>query len=109
MTTKGTKEKKGENLCTLRLAGRPPNGPADRMITSSSTVLSAGKISAFTRACATVSGCIIFLRGASGQSVFQIAVSVAPGRSAITRKDDATGNCGAGSGKRADLTCGKYS
>ncbi len=85
MTTEGTEEHRGETLCTLRLAGSPQSVPADGIITSSSTVLSAGKTSVFTSACATVSGCIIFLRGASGQSVFQIAVSVAPGRSAITR------------------------
>src|SRR3989442_8791 len=33
----------------------------------------------------TVSGSIIVLRGAAAQGMFQIAVSVAPGRSAITR------------------------
>src|SRR5438132_13446305 len=85
MTTEGTEEHRGETLCTLRLAGSPQSVPADGIITSSSTVLSAGKTSMFTSACATVSGCIIYLRGASGQSVFQLAVSVALGRSAITR------------------------
>jgi hypothetical protein len=59
--------------------------PALGKIVSSSTVLSVGTKSAFTTACATVFGDIIFFRGASGQKVFQIAVSVAPGRSAITR------------------------
>src|SRR5712691_10341581 len=59
--------------------------PALGRIANSSTVLLAGSTSAFTTAVATVFGTIIFFRGASGQSVFQMSVSVAPGMSAITR------------------------
>jgi len=59
--------------------------PALGRMVNSSTVLSAGRFRAFTTASATVFGDIIFFRGASGQNVFQIAVSVAPGSNAITR------------------------
>src|SRR6266705_6900858 len=59
--------------------------PALGRIANSSTVLLAGSTSAFTTAVATVSGANIFFRGASGQSVFQMSVSVAPAISAITR------------------------
>ena len=51
----------------------------------SSTVLCGGTFNAAIRACAITAGGIIFFRGALGHSVFQMAVSVAPGRSAITR------------------------
>jgi len=70
---------------TLRLDRRPYRVPAVGKMVSSSTVLSSGRVSALTNACATVSADIIFLRGASGHSVSQMSVSVAPGNSAITR------------------------
>ena len=50
-----------------------------------STVLFSGKSNAAIKAFATVCGDIIFVRGAVGQRVLQISVSVAPGNRAITR------------------------
>src|SRR5215472_2364614 len=61
------------------------SGPVVGCSLISSTVLFSGRDSAHTSAVATVSGDIIFLRGASGHSAFQMSVSVAPGMSAITR------------------------
>src|SRR5690349_15661572 len=68
-------------LFELRDHRAPPGGK----ILISSTTLSRGSFRALTTASATADAGIIFFRGASGQNVFQIAVSVAPGRSAITR------------------------
>src|ERR1035438_4001348 len=59
--------------------------PPEGRTTIFSTVVFSGKRSAFTTVLATLSADIILRRGACGHSVFQIAVSVAPGISAITR------------------------
>src|SRR5712692_148130 len=69
-------------LCIVLLAYKVP---AVGRISRFSTVALAGRRIAPMTAWATVAGDIILLRGASGQSVFQISVSVAPGSRPITR------------------------
>src|ERR1700678_108577 len=61
------------------------NVPIEGRTTSFSTVVSSGSSSASMTVRATASGDIILRLGAFGHSVFQIAVSVAPGRRATTR------------------------
>src|ERR1700704_6043781 len=61
------------------------NVPLEGITTIFSTVVFSGNRSASTTVRATVSADIILRLGAFGHSVFQIAVSVAPGMRAITR------------------------
>src|ERR1700680_2092964 len=65
------------------LAGRY-NVPEVGRISSVSTVAREASVSVQTTAFATVLGDIILRRGACGHSVFQMAVSVAPGRRPMT-------------------------
>src|ERR1019366_5908266 len=59
--------------------------PFEGITTTFSTVVFSGKSSASTTVQATVSADIILRLGASGHSVFQSTVSVAPGMRATTR------------------------
>src|SRR5436305_4913747 len=59
--------------------------PAVGRISKVSTVVLGARRIASRTACATVPGEIILRRGAWGQRVFQISVSVAPGCTPITR------------------------
>src|SRR5258708_4134009 len=63
----------------------PYRVPVEGRTTIFSTVVLSGSRRASTTVRATVSADIILRLGAFGQSVFQIAVSVAPGIRAITR------------------------
>src|ERR1035441_2002452 len=75
----------GRGFAASKLNSGPYSVPTVGITTIFSTVVLSGTSSALTTVPATVSAEIILRRGALGHNLFQIAVSVAPGMSAITR------------------------